>query len=474
MESTVAVRRPRSCFADRVDAPGSPRPRIERFLNAFVTVRPGEATTALLLALNVFLILLAYYVLKTVREALILGEGSAELKSYLSAAQVVLLAGLVPFYGRLVAALSRIRLINVVTAVFAACPIVFFVLSQYEVPLAIVFFIWVGIFSLMIVAQFWAFANDLYTKEQGERLLVIVGFGASLGAVAGARVADRLIGPLDIDQLMLVGAGVLFASLAITNVIHKREGPRGPAVVPMMAPAAPPNAFALVMQTRFLLLMGVMLMLMNLVNTTGEYILGSLVKETAVAMVADGRSSGLSEEQLIGDFYSKFFTIVNVAGLLLQLFVVSRLVKYLGVPIAVMILPIIALGAYNVMAIAPTLWLVLGAKVAENSTDYSLNNTVRQMLFLPCSYDEKFSGKQVIDAFFVRIGDVLSAGLVFMGSLASLAPRRFAVINAVLTALWLIVAWRVGRHYAARTAPVRTSPRPHGHTLHAERSAGLP
>ena len=120
MASTVAVRRPGSCFADRVDAPGSPRPRIERFLNAFVTVRPGEATTALLLALNVFLILLAYYVLKTVREALILGEGSAELKSYLSAAQVVLLAGLVPFYGRLVAALSRIRLMNVVTAVFAA------------------------------------------------------------------------------------------------------------------------------------------------------------------------------------------------------------------------------------------------------------------------------------------------------------------------------------------------------------------
>jgi ATP:ADP antiporter, AAA family len=383
------------------------------------------------------------------------------------------LAGLVPFYGRLVAALSRIRLMNVVTAVFAACPIVFFVLSQYGVPLAIVFFIWIGIFSLMIVAQFWAFANDLYTKEQGERLLVIVGFGASLGAVAGARVADRLIGPLDIDQLMLVGAGVLFASLAITNVIHRREGPQGPAV-PLMAPAAPPNAFALVMQTRFLLLMGVMLMLMNLVNTTGEYILGSLVKETAGAMVAEGRSSGLNEEQLIGDFYSKFFTIVNVAGLLMQLFVVSRLVKYLGVSRSVMILPIIALGAYNVMMIAPTLWLVLGAKVAENSTDYSLNNTVRQMLFLPCSYDEKFSGKQVIDAFFVRIGDVLSAGLVFAGTIVNLAPRRFAVINAVLATVWLIVAWRVGRHYAARTAPVATSPpRTGGQRLQPERSAGL-
>lgn len=434
--------------------PATTRPSgLHRLLNVFTTVHHGEATTALLLGLNIFLILLAYYVLKPVREALILGEGSAELKSYLSAAQVALLAVLVPWYGRLVAALSRIRLINVVTTLFAACPVLFFILSQFGVPLAVIFFIWIGVFSMMIVAQFWGFANDLYTKEQGERLFVIVGFGASLGAVAGARIADNLIGPFTIEQLMLVGAAVLFGSLLVTNAINKREGSRKRATpAPQPGKPAPVNAFALVMQTRFLLLMGVMLMLMNLVNTTGEYILGSIVKDTAVTLVAEGRNGGLSEEQLIGDFYSKYFSIVNILGLVLQLFVVSRVVRHFGVPRAVMILPIIALTAYNVMFLAPTLVLVLGAKIAENSTDYSLNNTVRNMLFLPCTYDEKFSGKQVIDAFFVRIGDVLSAAVVFAGSAAAMSPRRFAFINAALAAVWLVIAWRVGRHYAARTA----------------------
>ena len=57
---------------------------------------------------------------------------------------------------------------------------------------------WIGIFSLMVISQFWAFANDVYTKEEGLRLFVIVGFGASLGAVVGARAADRLIEPLGI------------------------------------------------------------------------------------------------------------------------------------------------------------------------------------------------------------------------------------------------------------------------------------
>src|SRR6188508_3658636 len=102
--------------------------QFERFLNLFTEVRPGEAKTALLLALNVFLILMSYYMLKTVREALILSEGSAELKSYLSAGQVVVLAFAVPYYGRLVARFPRMKLINLVTAFFVACPVIFYLL----------------------------------------------------------------------------------------------------------------------------------------------------------------------------------------------------------------------------------------------------------------------------------------------------------------------------------------------------------
>ena len=125
----------------------------------------------------------------------------------------------------------------------------------------------------------------------------------------------------------------------------------------------------------------------------------------------------------------------------------SRIVKYLGVKWAVMILPCISLGAYNVLAFIPTLNFVLAAKVAENSTDYSLNNTVRNMLFLPCTYEEKFSAKQAIDSFFVRMGDVLSAALVFFGTnVMQLEPQTFAAVNGALVLVWLVLAWQVGKH----------------------------
>ena len=101
--------------------------------------------------------------------------------------------------------------------------------------------------------------------------------------------------------------------------------------------------------------MALMLMLLNWVNTTGEYILGSIVKQTAMDIVANGQTNGLTEGQLIGDFYSKYFTLVNVLGLILQLFVVSRVVKHVGIRWAVMILPFISLAAYNVLVFIPVL-----------------------------------------------------------------------------------------------------------------------
>ncbi len=208
--------------------------------------------------------------------------------------------------------------------------------------------------------------------------------------------------------------------LLLTNHIDRIErGRRAPAAKKVHA-AKPVNAFAMVFRTRYLLLIGLMLMLLNWINTTGEYILGSIVKDTASAMIAAGEAPGLNEGQLIGDFYAKYFSLVNGLGLVLQLFVVSRIVKHAGVAWAVMVLPALSFGAYNILVFLPTLTAVLTAKVVENSTDYSLNNTVRNMLFLPCTYEQKFSAKQAIDSFFVRMGDVLSAALVFVGY----DPRR--------------------------------------------------
>jgi AAA family ATP:ADP antiporter len=425
---------------------------VERVLNLFTEVRRGEAASALLLALNIFLILTAYYILKPVREALILsGDGGAEIKSYVAAGQTLLLLGAVPLYAWYAGRHDRRALINRVTVFFAACLAAFYFLAISGAPVAIAFYLWVGIFNLMVPAQFWAFANDIYTPETGKRLFVIVAFGASAGAVFGSFIAGHLIEPVGIYQLLLVSAGVLLASLAFTNYIDSRE--RRPATGGQSgqadsAPLGRSGAFRLVLKNRYLLLIALLMLFLNWVNTTGEYILGRTVKEAAAALLAADPAAAPDEETFIGHFYADFFTVVNIAGLLLQLFVVSRVLKYLGVRAAIFILPLIALGGYLVAAFYPLLAMVRWVKTAENATDYSLQNTVRQVLFLPTTREQKYKAKQAIDTFFVRSGDVLSALLVFVGTTwFALSTRQFAMINIVLVCAWLLLAFLVGREH---------------------------
>src|SRR5690606_29713112 len=120
----------------------------------------------------VFLILTAYYAMKTAREGLILaggtfGLGGDELKTYASGAMAVLLVAVVPAYGRLASRVPRIRLINVSYAIVMLCLIAFYILGRAGVPIALAFFIWIGLVNVFLIAQFWSYANDIYTEEQG-------------------------------------------------------------------------------------------------------------------------------------------------------------------------------------------------------------------------------------------------------------------------------------------------------------------
>jgi AAA family ATP:ADP antiporter len=164
----------------------------------------------------------------------------------------------------------------------------------------------------------------------------------------------------------------------------------------------------------------------------------------------------VSAQQFIGSFFSNFQLAVNLTGLLVQLFLVSRVLKYFGVRLALLALPLIALGGYTLLAVYPILGVIRWAKTIENATDYSLNNTVRNVLFLPTTREEKYKAKQVVDAFCQRAGDVLSAGLVFVGtSVLALTITQFALVNLGFVALWLILAVAIGRGYARLAARAR-------------------
>jgi AAA family ATP:ADP antiporter len=431
------------------------------------TIRPGERLAVAVLLVDLLLILTAYYLLKVVREPLILVGGGAEVKSYAAAGQALLLVGIVPAYGWLASRVSRLRLHTIVTVVFIGCLIAFHALATSGVSVGVVFYLWLGIFSLFVIAQFWSLATDLFTPAQGKRLFPFIAFGGTAGAVLGAWIAGLALRALPPVDLMWLAAGVL-GLVALLTRLGARVASRARASDAADAPAAPddavvdgPGGFALVRRDRYLRAIAALMVVYNMVNSIGEFLLGKTVVGEATARAAaalpGATAAALAEHarHTVAAFYGDYFTWINVLTVALQLVVVPTLLRRAGVRLAILVLPVVALGSAGLYALLPALWMIKGAKIAENSVDYSLQSTARQALWLPTSRAAKYKAKAAIDTFFVRLGDMSAAGVVALGSAVALGTRGFALVNGALVVVWLGLTVVIGRRHAALEARAR-------------------
>lgn len=435
-------------------------------LRLFADIRPGEAAKAFLLSLNVFLLLVAYYILKPIREALLLVDKNAPVvKSGLSGVQAVLFVFVIIGFSKLTSRLPRHRFITWTTLFFISNLCLFFVLGLSGMNIkimGILFFVWIGIFNYFVIAQFWGFANDLYKGDEGRRVFPLVALGSTLGAVAGTRMKwlREAIGALWEYKLMLAAAAILLVCILLALIIHKREVRRGngaPAEAESGAEAAaaekplkPGDGFRLVFKSRYLLLIALMVLISNFVNAGGEYIISDA--QTRASLQA-AENAGADMQKDIHSAFMDYQFWTNVIALFMQLFLVSRVFKWVGVSGALLVLPLVALCGYGLIAFGAVLPVIRGVKTMENGTDYSLQNTTRAALFLVTPREEKYKAKVAIDTFFVRGGDTLSALAVLAGTIIlKLAVEKFALINVACVVVWLALCLLIMHEHKKKAA----------------------
>lgn len=428
---------------------------LERLLSIFTKIHPKEGRSVAFLFANSFLLMLAYYLLKPVREALILAEGGAELRSYAVAMQAVLLLVAIPVYGKLFQGRKRLALLRTVIFFFAANLVIFFLLSLAGISVGVPFFIWLGILSVTLVAQFWAFAADIYSVEAGHRLFAFIAVGSTLGSLVGAKASSLGMPYMGAYGMMLLAAALLcftvvLSALADINIPEASRGHSEEGHSPDSGSIL--SGFSIVLKDRYLLLIGVFVMLLNCINSTGEFILAkSIVAQSEASVLAD-TTHQLTKGEAIGNIYGDFYFYVNLFTLLIQLLLVRRIWQLVGIQGALLILPIIVFIGYGAISFLPVFWLIYLVKIAENSTDYSIQNTTRHALFLPVDREKKYKGKTCIDTFIWRLGDLLQAVLVYVGlNILNFGVEHFAMVNFALSTVWLAVAVAIGFIYKRTT-----------------------
>jgi AAA family ATP:ADP antiporter len=261
-------------------------------------------------------------------------------------------------------------------------------------------------------------------------------------------------GLFDTKGLLLVAMIPLTVSTVISRIVEDRMHGQTTGTKATPGPDIKDSgrsAISIVFNSRLLLATALITLLLSWVNTNGENLLFRVVQEF---LEGQALKSGVSDTNALlaftrdgtTAFYGNFYFWVNVVALLLQAFVASRLLKYGGFGVILLTMPVVALISYSVMAFIPILAIIKIMKIAENSTDYSINNTARNVLWLPVSAELKYKGKPAIDSLFVRVGDGIAALTVLVGvQILALSTQSFFVLNVGLVFIWIVLAFVVIR-----------------------------
>ena len=415
----------------------------------FAEVRREEVASVLASALAFFFILTALMVLRPAREALGMQRGIEAVRWLFVGTAVVTLA-LNPVFGLLVSRFRRLVFINATYLFFAASLLVFYALLVMA-PAAVgetsgmVFFVWFSVFNFFATMVFWALMADSFSLEQSKRLFGAIAVGGTLGAIAGPWLAAQLAKPLGTASLLLVATTSLGLAVFAVRVAAHLQSKRARLTVPEHPDV--PNAveehaviggsawegFGAVFRSPYLVGISVYVLILAVVATFIYF-----TRLQMVAALGEGLDMRTTAFARI-DLYTQITTLV------LQALVTGRLMKHLGVPMTLALLPItVALGFLG-LALVASLATVVIFQAAFNAVQRAIMRPARETLFTVVSRTDKYKSKAFIDTFVYRGGDVLGAQVE--GVLGRLGTGLAALISVAvpLALLWAALGVWLGR-----------------------------
>ena len=416
---------------------------------AAINARPEELPGLLAAFACVFFMFSSYSILRPIRETMGLTSGLETLPALFWGTFVAMLA-LQPVYGWLT---SRFR-----RTVFLPWVYLFFILNilgfyawfnaqDDHTWIARIYFVWVSVFNLFVVAVFWSLMADVFSREQAGRLFGFIAAGLSLGGLFGPFLGQRLAEPIGTINLLLVSATLLAVGLGFMLVVlgwHRRLGERDGSTDAMPDPDARLGgsalaAFRQVVSSPYLALIALFVLLLTWVST--------FLYLEQQALVA----ARFADRDARTEFFNRLDFWVQAASLVVQMFLFGRLYRWLGFRALITLVPVAMAFGYVALALAPTFAVLIGVMVVRRVGEYSIARPSRDTLYTVVSREEKYKAKSLIDTFVYRGGDATSASLhALLKSTFGLGLVGIAWVGAGIAAVWALVAFRLGTLQVSR------------------------
>jgi AAA family ATP:ADP antiporter len=426
---------------------------LKRIFSKIVDVKPNEIHALLLAFVFNFVVLGGYYVIRPIRDEIGADRGVENLPwMYTGTLTGMLIAN--ALYAAIVTRMSRRRFIPIAYRFAIANLFVFFVLmrwmpaAQERTILAPIFFIWVSVFNLFATTMFWSFMADVFKPEQAKRLFGFIAVGGSIGGIVGGLVTSSLAGKLSTGLFLLITAVMLELAAQCVRRFPSDFRPVGETAsfpgTTTSSPTVQPGAeqpiggkfwegATHIVRSPYLLGLAGFLIIYTITNTWAYF------------QQADLTQHQLQDRAARTSFLANIDIAVNTITVLIQIFLTGRLMKWFGVGITLVLMPLLSAVGFAAIGFAPVLTVLATFQILRRAAGFALLRPAREVLFTVLRREDKYKAKSLIDTFGYRFGDQIGAWSYPLMRWFGLGLVGISWVAVPLGAIWCALGIWLGR-----------------------------
>lgn len=413
---------------------------MKKLLNIFYDIREGEWKSAGIMFALHFLLMVILYFLKPARDSLFLVETGPD---QLPLVYIMLAIVSLPVTYLVSNVLSKYNIRSVIVGSLGFLAINLLAIRWlffFDTPFVYMFFyIWVGIFGILVISLYWILANNLFNVGQSKRLFSFLTLSAILGSIAGSETSSQIVSTSAIvtEDLLYICVGLIVLAMGLiwflpeyepssseNETLDKKKGFSGLDIARS------------VFTSKYQIIIAGIIILTTLSTTFTDYQF-KVLSHAAYPFTED-----------LTAFMGTFYAGISLGSFLIQVLFSSGIIKKFGLTGAVLTRPAgMFLGAI-LMVFEPVLASVIILNGVDGSTRYSIDKTGRELLFLPLSQNVKERTKVFIDLFLDRFARGV-AGLILMISLWLVTNTVLLVTYLLLAtiAAWIWLGYRAKKEY---------------------------
>ncbi|NIO47950.1 MAG: MFS transporter [Candidatus Aminicenantes bacterium] len=430
---------------------------LNRILSRFVEIKPGEEVIASLLFLYLFLIMFPYYIIKPYRDAKYLIELTSARLPYAYLLTALFMGFFVHFYTKLQVRIQRrVLIISSVTFFALTCLLSRWLFDQELSWMPLAFWVWANTFIVVLVTQFWILVNDVFNPREVKRLIGFFGSGGLLGGILGG-VLTGLLGRDMPDIVLIIASGLLILSIFVVNHIfiwHRKKSAPSDQVGHKHRETGEEqvkvgfiDCFNTVRKNYYLKLLAGVVTLTFIVSTFIDW---------QSKTVIDIRIERMDEKL---EFFGYFHAALLVIPFLISILMSSNILKRYGIRVTLLLFPLVLLLCIFGIGYWPEVFVfALAIKAGDKSLSFSINQYVRELLYIPISPELKYKAKVFIDMFLNRFAKGIGALILLFLVYVYLPPENWqwdwrdkvqlvSIIGVIFIGAWLLLNIKVSKEY---------------------------